>query len=386
MQTAFRAVFCLAFALFSLSAYADERGEALLKEVKQEALKMKTFVGKATLVMKTTNLAMRGIPDGLAKIQSEIKIKFPRQYVVKSKSTMYLASSPSKPLKSFMEEWNICQGYITFKYDLLTKQCNTTMMFDENVERSTYLLLPTLLNWQISLKKVNYGGQEVVAGTTYDLLEARAQGMKIRLYISPERRIMRAKMFHKDFGAEVEEFLTEYKIGGKVPDSVFREIPKGVFTITDSTPISHELRPVNSIAPDFSLNVVNGAPFNLNATLKESRLVLVCLSQGNGFRVSVPMKALQRLHEAYQKQGLTTLFYENRESKEMVFKVTKEAGVTFAIAIKEDNKEATVVSQLAHPSETAYFLIGARGKILYCTTDFDEEDFMEEIMKALKKE
>jgi outer membrane lipoprotein-sorting protein len=385
MHITFRTVLCLALVTVSLCGHADERGEALLKEVKQEALKVKTFVGKATLIMKLPDNSSKDMPLREMKYQAEVKIKFPNRYFIKMKAKLSANNLPSKVSNSLVEVWSISDGLQSYWYMVpmksYTKEPATTT---PKAESNVYLLLPSLVKINNAPTKVDYAGQEVVEGITYDLLNVEGPRTKSLLYISRERRVMRAKWFNRDVGMEVEEFVTEHKTGVNLPDSLFTFVPPKGATLQVIPDYTSELRPVNSIAPDFSLHLVDGADFNLNTTLKEKRVVLVCLSQASDFLIKSNMTDLQCLYDTYSKQGLTIVFHENRLSKEVVFKAMKQAGTTFPVAIKEDNTEASVLTQLAHPSQSAYYLIGANGKILYRTTSSSEDVLGEEIKKALK--
>ena len=86
-------------------------------------------------------------------------------------------------------------------------------------------------------------------------------------------------------------------------------------------------------APEFDLKTLDGKPYSLTAELARGPVVLVF------FKVSCPtcqyaLPFYERLHKAYQKNGVTLIGISQNEDKDTAA-FNKEFGVTFPVLLDE---------------------------------------------------
>jgi peroxiredoxin len=127
-------------------------------------------------------------------------------------------------------------------------------------------------------------------------------------------------------------------------------------------------------APEFDLKSLDGKPFSLTAELLRSPVVLVF------FKVSCPtcqyaLPFYERLHKAYQKNGVTLVGISQNEAKDTAA-FNKEFGVTFPMLL-DDTHSYPVSNAFGLTNVPTIFWIAQDGEIEVSSVGWVKADFEE---------
>jgi peroxiredoxin len=127
-------------------------------------------------------------------------------------------------------------------------------------------------------------------------------------------------------------------------------------------------------APDFELKAVDGMRFVLRDELLKGPVVLAF------FKVSCPtcqyaFPFLERLHQAYCRQGVRIIGVSQNESKDTA-KFNQEFGITFPVLL-DDTKTYGVSNAYGLTNVPSIFWIGQDGEIEISSVGWVKADFVE---------
>jgi peroxiredoxin len=139
---------------------------------------------------------------------------------------------------------------------------------------------------------------------------------------------------------------------------------------------------VGKVGPDFTLPLVGGGEVTLANLLKFGKAVLVGFFAIDPKRGGADMPKLEKLHEAVEGQGLTTIVISPADSAEDLAKFVESSKIQFQVAVdgKETNHAVTGVYR-ARMLPT-YYLLDPDGKVLWRGIGWKEPELRTALEKA----
>ena len=247
----------------SALSHADEKADALLKEVEKATKAIKSLSGEIT------NSTTFGGKTTTEKLTFRMK----RPNYVRLESTVsgrggQVVASNGKDFFIYMPQQN---QYMKMKADPQGKNIGasflTMLMFNFNLQ-------------SVGGNKPKYEGAEKIGGTTYQVVSmAAGEGQNFRLYISPAKLATRFKVEVNQNNQKFsqEEVLSNLKLNPVFSNASFAYTPPRTAKLYEQPSSNYDakLLPVQSRAPEFNVATPEGERLALATTLKEKKAVLI---------------------------------------------------------------------------------------------------------------
>lgn len=258
--------------IFALAAFgvaparADDKADALLKEVAAATQAAKTLTAELTLTQSAQGQNM--------KIAGKVKLKKPNlAHIQMGAPVSQTIASDGKTLWMLMTSANQYQKKAVdakgSDIDALWA-IPVTMFFDPN----------SLGFGKLSEARPQYVGEETVAGTAYRVVQVAGEkpfNYTMKLYVGPEKLVTRIALDIKqgDQTAKLSAALANVKVGAPLTNASFAFKPPKTAKLYEEPDYNAKLVAVGTEAPKFSLPTPTGGHIALADALKGKKAVMV---------------------------------------------------------------------------------------------------------------
>ena len=260
-------------ALGVLPARADEKGEALLKEVEKANKAAKTLTADLTMSYNAKDAEGKG---QAMKLAAAVKLKKPNLARIEFSEGQFarVIASDGKNLYTLMPN----NQY----------QKNAADAQGRNISALWATQISMFFSGQFTgfggdKPTPMYVGRQTVDGTDYEVVQTSSAKPFIytaKLYIAPSKLVTRMEMQITQDKQKIayDAVLKNVKVDATLSDSVFAYAPpKGatLYKAPSMDDYNNKLLPVNSAAPKFALSTPTGGKVALDDVLKSKKAVLV---------------------------------------------------------------------------------------------------------------
>lgn len=251
----------MALPLLPALSRADEKGDALLKEVVKATKALKSLTAEVT-----TTQTFQG-----RKMNATLKMQLKRPNLYYAEMSGFMGSqifaSAGKDAYIYMADQK--------QYMKMKASPNGAQGINSLLGMAFYD--PTLK--MFGDKERKHAGTETINGKTYEILEIKPdESVTLRLYVSPDKLMTRLKYAGKagnNQNFEMAETFSTYKANAVIPDKVFAFVPPKTAKLYEQPSYDAKLLPTNSKAPEFNLATPEGGRVSLAEVLKEKKVVLI---------------------------------------------------------------------------------------------------------------
>jgi peroxiredoxin/outer membrane lipoprotein-sorting protein len=221
-----------------------------------------------------------------------------------------------------------------------------------------------------------YRGSRTADGEAFEVVEFRLERplpQTIRLYISPDRLVRRIEAESEQFG-KGETVYTEIQTDQPIDPDIFVFRPtEGMVERKTARPqdIEAGLLGVGKKAPDFTVPTMSGRTLSLKEALRGKKAVLLdfwfygcpgCLQE---------FSHLKQLYASLRNKGLEIVAVNQGDSDEIIRKFLKQGGYTFPVA--KGPKDGGIFSKYGVVAFPTNYLIDRYGKVVFRSVGFDEQ-------------
>jgi outer membrane lipoprotein-sorting protein len=261
-------VAALVLAALALPARADEKADALLKQVRQALGRLQTL---------QADLEVTGA--GEKPLQGTLALKRPNLARIELKPPIeILIVSNGKDLYQYMKAGNQYQ-----KSAVDVRGANIEFPYTMDLVQGFFQ--PETFGKSASGAGMKYAGKETVDGAEYEVLEAPAAqaGLpSVRYFISPADHLVRRVVLKVslDPGHEIQLVATlkNLRAGAPVQSTAFNWRPPAAAKLVKpqtTADLEQKLIPVGKAAPDFNLPTPQGGRLSLGDALKGKKALLL---------------------------------------------------------------------------------------------------------------
>lgn len=255
-------------------AHADEKSDALLKEVETATKSVKTLT--ADLSMSQGVTAADG-KDQKMKMAATLKLKKPNMARIE-----FSEGGVAKTIASDGKNvYVLMQGnqYQKMKADAQGKNIDTLWAAPVSMFFSGQFSLFS----STTKSETTYAGKQTVDGIEYDVVQLSGAKPFVytgKLYIAPSKLATRLDLEIKqgEQSVKLDAVLKNIKMNAPLTDAVFAYVPpKGttLYVQPAMDDYSKKLLPLGSVAPTFALSAPTGGKVELADVLKGKKAVLV---------------------------------------------------------------------------------------------------------------
>lgn len=364
--------------LGAMPGRADEKGEALFKEVEAATKAVSTLSADLAMSQKLDEREM--------KVTGKVSLKRPNKAQI--------------DLNAPISQSVVSDGKTTYQIMAGQKQYLKRNADPDGRDLGAGWALPVTLffNQDLSLfagapnAKPKHGGTEKIGGIEYQILEIQGGPEKtdlLRFYVSPDKIITGFRATLKPDGREMklDAFLNNVKLGAELDEKLFAYTPPADFKLFDPAKdqpnFEEKLIAVGKPAPKFTLTSSTGSKVSLADAVKNKRAVLINFWFYHCGACREEFPHLQKLYTELKSKGFDILAINGSDDKATINKYLTEKKFTFRALLGGENggldyDVAEKYGVMAYPTN---YLIDSDGNVLWRSVGFDEAG----LRKALAK-